>query len=321
MRLNLLIAPPGWGKTYRLLEWIKYQEGPFIFVFPLRALCEEVYQSALERRISCLCLRSRKDHELYLKLKPKLLISTPELLQNLKVESSLYLLDEFHLYFYWGESFREGLLDFMEEHLASSPPVILLSATMSQKIQQKMRELFMSNYNQMRVWDFGNQKLRNDPSAVYLYFSKKTIMRSIFYDYGYGTKLIFCEYREEVKTLNDELNKRGFKSISCVGGEAFEFSLKLREEEFWDYIVATTVVSHGVNLPVISKVFFTYKVNNLDFYLQMVGRAGRDGSSFEVHTLTRIYFRTYLLIKGFWLGFLKSFGQRWRYYIYSYYES
>lgn len=266
-------------------------------------------------------MRGFKDKEDYENVNPKLLISTPELLKNFSFGKRIILLDEFHLYFYWGETFREGLLDFIEEHLYYSPKAILLSATISEDIKTKMRDLFSSCYNEIRVWNFGNQVLRKQPESVQFYFSKNSILKSLFFEKTRGTSLVFCQYRQEVKHLEKLLILRGFKAISCVGGEAFEFSIRLNEQKQWDFIIATTVVSHGVNLPAISRIYFTYKVKNLDFYLQMVGRAGRDGSPFEVHTLSFLYFSKVLMLKGVWMRFIKSFGQRWRYLLYSYYES
>ena len=321
MALNLLIAPPGWGKTYKLLNWIKTSPSPCVFVFPLRALCEEVYQSALERRISCFCLRSWKDREVYQKMNSKLLIATPELLQGISIADRIVLVDEFHLFFYWGESFRESMYEFMEEHLDQAKEVIFLSATISTDIKEKINNLFSTNYSELRIWDFGNQKLKNMPKAVLPYFSKSDLMKAVYYNKRRGTGLIFCQYRKEVNDLADELRGRGFSVISCVGGEAYEFSLKLFERNNWDFIVATTVVSHGVNLPVISEIFFTYKIKNLDFYLQMVGRAGRDGSDFRIHTLCLKYFKSKLYLKGIMQRVSETLSQRCRYLLYCYDES
>lgn len=39
-----------------------------------------------------------------------------------------------------------------------------------------------------------------------------------------------------------------------------------------------------MNLPEIKKVFIDYEVKNYDFWLQMIGRGGRQGSGYEVYT-------------------------------------
>lgn len=319
-QLNLLIAPPGWGKTYKLLEWIKSSKGQFVFIFPLRALCEEVYLSALKKKISCLCLRNFKDQQCISTIKPKLLITTPELARSLDLDDRIILIDEFHLFFYWGESFRESMLEFIEEHLAFAPRVILLSATIGDEILGKTKALFGGVYQQMRVWDFGNQSLKNLPRRIIYHRTKHSVVRLLELAEP-GTSLVFCQYRSEVQELVSYLRSRGKKVLGCVGGEAYEFSIKLYEEEEWDIIVATTVVSHGVNLPVIKRVYFTYVVENLDFYLQMVGRAGRDGSSYDLHTRSLLYFKPQMFLKGVLYGLGKRLSHKWQSLLYCLYES
>ena len=39
-----------------------------------------------------------------------------------------------------------------------------------------------------------------------------------------------------------------------------------------------------MNLPEIKKVFIDYEIKNYDFWLQMIGRGGRQGSEYHVYT-------------------------------------
>jgi superfamily II DNA or RNA helicase len=102
-----------------------------------------------------------------------------------------------------------------------------------------------------------------------------------------GTGLIFCQYREEVRHWESKLLSLGFRCWSCVGGEAQGFSTLVRTQLPPDFIIATTVLSHGVNLPRISRVFFTYPVKNRDFWIQMVARGGRKGEPFDVFSVEK----------------------------------
>src|SRR5690606_22468385 len=95
-----------------------------------------------------------------------------------------------------------------------------------------------------------------------------------------SVKLIFCQYRTEVFQWEKELNENGFSCIPCVGGESKYMAKRLQENPRPDFIVATTVLSHGVNLPEIKKIYFTYKVSNIDFWVQMVARGGRKGEDY-----------------------------------------
>jgi superfamily II DNA or RNA helicase len=62
-------------------------------------------------------------------------------------------------------------------------------------------------------------------------------------------------------------------------------SERLKSQPNPDFIISTTVLSHGVNLPKIEKLFFTYKVENPDLWIQMVARGGRKGEEFQVFAL------------------------------------
>lgn len=297
----LVTAPPGWGKTYKLLEAIKMTGRKVIFIFPLRALCDEVAISAYKKGISTLNLRSQKDCELINGGGYQLILTTPEIILGKELDGYIYILDEFHLFYYWGDSFREKMQSLYLEITSFSHPIIFLTATLSSDLKDRLETELNLNYQNIYQIDMGNQKLKNYPKQIYYYpkYYKNWIYDEIFFDKKKDCTLVFCRYREEVRALTKQLHGRGFKVLSCVGGEAKEFMLALQDSPRLDFIVATSVVSHGVNLPKIGKVVFHGNVENMDFYLQMVGRGGRDGSAFTIHTLDNHYFSKYQLFKGF----------------------
>ncbi len=288
----IVTAPPGWGKTYKILQAIKECSRSVIFIFPLRALCDEVFLSSQEFRIDCLNLRSSKDLEL-LKIRDyKLILSTPEILLNKELSGYIYVLDEFHLFYYWGNSFRDKMQALYFEVTSFGAPIVFLTATLGDELKHRLELELKYNYKNIYHLDFGNQKLKNYPKRIFYYpkLLRSWIDDEVLYGINPGCTLIFCKFRREVKELSQKLRDRGFCVLNCVGGEASSFILKLNSTENVDFIVATSVVSHGVNLPNISKIIFNYNVQNLDFYIQMIGRGGRQGESFEVHTLSNTYF-------------------------------
>ena len=78
-----------------------------------------------------------------------------------------------------------------------------------------------------------------------------------------------------------ELRGLGFNVLGCKGGEVSLFLEKLYEFKDLQCICTTSALSHGVNLGIVRGVFFTYPVENRDFWFQMVGRGGRRGEKFE----------------------------------------
>jgi superfamily II DNA or RNA helicase len=309
----ILTAPPGWGKTYKLLEAIKTSKRKVVFIFPLRALCDEVYLKSIEFKIPVINLRSVKDYELVLEKNYDLIVTTPELV---KFSDSLleyvFILDEFHLFYYWGDSFRERMQEIYMEITSFSVPVIFLTATLGDKLKDRLVNELRLNYENIYQINMGNQLLKNYPNKIYLY--PKYLQSWIKDDYKYsnkrGTSLIFCKYRQEVKKVTNELRSMGYCVLSCVGGEAQGFVNILNTKDKIDFIVATSVISHGVNLPNIQNLYFTYKVENLDFYIQMVGRGGRSGEVFNIHVQNLNYFKGLDLFIGFCRIFLKRLSNK-----------
>ena len=319
----ILTAPPGWGKTYRLLAAIRSLERQVVFIFPLRALCDEVYLSALQKKIRVYNIRNLSDYKDLHKAHFDLLLCTPELYRPMVDENIIHILDEFHLFYYWGDSFREKMNEIYQEIVCASYPLILLTATLSDTLKKRVESELKLNYQNIYHLNFGNQKLKNLPNRLFYYPPKlSSYLRDDFmYSSHKGASLVFCQYRQQVYSLKKDLERIGYKVLSCVGGEASDFIKELNQTVHFDFIVATSVVSHGVNLPKISKLYFLYNVSNLDFYLQMIGRGGRDGGFFEVHIQNNNYFSKKELLIGFFNVLIKRLSNRMNCLLYSLYES
>lgn len=261
--LLLLTAPPASGKTFLIQSLIKQWREVPLLICPLRALANE-------------CL-SRWGSEC--------LVMTPEEWLNKKTSSKIVILDEFHLFYYWGDSFRPVMWEAFYEMVGEADLVILMTATLTLEMREEIKN-FACHFDQLLWVDHGNQKLKYHPINYYKAYSENWLQEMIFTQRSNsGVSLIFCAYREEVARWEKRLKEKGFRVWSCVGGEAGLFSAMLTSQKPPDFIVATTVLSHGVNLPVISRIFLLYPVNNLDFWIQMVARGGRRGEAFEVFAL------------------------------------
>src|SRR5690606_19935773 len=126
------------------------------------------------------------------------------------------------------------------------------------------------------VINAGNRQLKHRPRKYYGYLeSQKNLMRDnlvwgLYTNSTPHTTLLFCKYREEVATWVDFFNALDIGALGCVGGEASLFQQRLEQNPNVRVIVATSVLSHGVNLPQIGAVFITYPLKNRDFWIQMV---------------------------------------------------
>lgn len=261
--LLVLTAPPASGKTFLISSLIQEFKQPLLVISPLRALANE-------------CLS---------KWGSSCVVMTPEEWLKKGKASRILILDEFHLYFYWGNAFRPQMWEAFYEMVQACELVILLTATMTLEMKEEIQK-YNCHFDLISWVDHGNQQLKNIPHKYYKASSVRWIENYLLdMPKSQGVKLIFCAYRAEVLKWEKLLKRQGHSVWTCVGGEASLFSLKVQSERPPEFIVATTVLSHGVNLPDISKIFFLYPVKNLDFWIQMVARGGRRGEKFEVFAL------------------------------------
>jgi superfamily II DNA helicase RecQ len=261
-----LIAPPASGKTYWIESFVRELAAKSVLIVsPLRALANEC-QDKWQGRIP---------------------IVTPEewLLKTENGSAEIVIFDEFHLYLHWGDSFRPKMWEAFYGLASQARLVIVLTATMSPEMK-KLLESFSLFYTQNILCDFGNRRLLHQPT-LYRKAPDRTFIENLILmgPRGPGVNLVFCQYRQEVFAWEQKLKKLGFRVWSCVGGEAKLMQQKMREEEVPDFIVATTVLSHGVNLPRISCIFFLYALHDVDFWIQMVARGGRRGEGYEVFAM------------------------------------
>jgi ATP-dependent DNA helicase RecQ len=262
--LIILTAPPASGKTFWMESFAKNFNNSVLFISPLRALAEECKK------------RSLGEYE----------IMTPEEWLKKRRHFPIVVIDEFHLFFYWGLSFRYQMWEAFYELVTQAELVIVLTATLTKDMRDEMA-LFQTQFDKIFWVDQGNQKLKFKPENYIkvpdLFFMQELVLSSVLD--APQTSLIFCQYRGEVRAWEERLNQKGYSVLSCVGGEAREFSNKLNFNQPPDFIVSTTVLSHGVNLPSIKRIFLTYPVKDINFWLQMIARGGRKGESFDVFAL------------------------------------
>jgi len=276
----LLTSPPASGKTFFLKNYFEKLDEKALVVSPLRALADEMKSNWADR----------------------VDVMTPEEYLSKPKAYKYVVFDEIHLWFYWGDSFRHQMWEAFYELAIHAEFLIGLTATITEEMKKEFTS-FSTCFDQINWIDYGNQKLKFLPASylkVHPNFMEKIYTNTRAKD---GVRLIFCQYRQEVEAVSLKLMEQGHDVWSCVGGEARAFSQKVQNNPPPEVIVATTVLSHGVNLPRISEVFLTYPVNNIDFWIQMVARGGRRGDSFKVysvenpHNLNWNFFSNFLAIQ------------------------
>jgi superfamily II DNA helicase RecQ len=287
--LILLISPPASGKTWWVSNFSKEISPERILVIsPLRALADECRQN----------------------WPSELQVMTPEEWVRESKKFEVVIFDEFHLWFHWGDTFRPLLWEIFYELSLDASLVCLLTATVSDEMKNVIAS-FSAHFDRVICMNFGNRMLKNKPSFYVKCSSKKSMLELIKGETpGEEIRLVFCRYRSEVNELHGILKGLGFDCLTCIGGESKFMKDKLNQTPFPDFIISTTVLSHGVNLPQISKIYFMYMVNDPDFWIQMVARGGRRGECFSVFALEKPIGLKWSRIRNFWIVVWLTFKRK-----------
>lgn len=292
----LFLAPTGWGKTTLLLDLAKNSNKSIVYLSPLRALANEFHLRCLQKKLKVFAPKSRKELGAVMAngSQFKLFVLTVELLGDKAIETLLedkiLVFDEFHLFYYWGGSFRPKLLELYCIAANLGLACLCLSATVSEEAQNFWKESSF-HYENRYIVNLGNQQIKTRPKRFFYCPVKKWALADLALARA-GVKLVFCKYRKEAKAYCEHYSQKGYTALSCVSGEVARFQEQLLEIEMskgekLDFIFCTSTLSHGVNLPKIAHLYILYKVDNLDLWLQMVGRAGRRGESFSLISAQR----------------------------------
>jgi superfamily II RNA helicase len=140
---TLWTAPVASGKTRTVVEFYRQNDFKIVYLSPLRALANEVHEQLSLRGEKHVFLAGGEMSldvclEKFLSAKKSFLVTTAELLSDEFIEELwrikekvLFVIDEFHLFYYWGESFRPVLHERFLSLLNCSLPVLAITATMT----------------------------------------------------------------------------------------------------------------------------------------------------------------------------------------------
>jgi len=260
---HLLIAPPAWGKTRLFREWSTAHPSQYLFISPLRALATEV---------KALC------PGVWVVLPEEILALDWEALAQKKPDL-IVVWDEVHLVPAWGESFRHALLEAWYGFCLSGLAGVGLSATVTQELRHFLCETLQESHRAMIEGDAGNFSFKHTPTR-YICGPRAWLEEAMVEQRG--RTLLFCSRRHEVERWCQLLRERNIIAWGCRGGETKEFSERLKAEAPPEWIVATSCLSHGVNLPALSRVIILDEGASEWMRHQMCTRAGRRGEAYEI---------------------------------------
>lgn len=262
---QLLLAPPAWGKTRLFASWTQAPGAEFLFISPLRALALEVQAANPSVWVALPEELVRLDWEGLAREKPRLVV----------------VWDEVHLVPEWGLTFRHAILDAWYGFCVSGLAGVGFTATLTPATREFLATSLAENHQWLLTGDAGNFAFKTAPTRT-LAGPRSGLRELVVAHAGRGRTLIFCATRGEVDQWLADLKDTDVRVWGCKGGETAAFAARLAQGRPPDVIVATSCLSHGVNLPALDRVVILDGSAPHWLRHQMQTRAGRRGESYEV---------------------------------------
>ncbi len=289
---TLVLMPTGGGKSLCYQIPALCFNGVTLVISPLLSLMKDQVDALRANSIPAAYLNSTLtskqiqeiEHQL-LEGSIKLLYIAPERLASKsfrelleKLIISLVAIDEAHCISEWGHDFRPDYkrLKYVKG-LCKGAPIIALTATATKQVKKdilkqlnlKEPAIFQSSFNRENLLIEIREK-KNSLAQILALLEKNKEESTIIYSHS----------RDEAKSLCDELNHYGFKSLLYHAGLSDSKREKNQElflEDKAKIIVATIAFGMGIDKSNVRLVIHNTFSKSLENYYQEIGRAGRDG--------------------------------------------
>ena len=289
---TLVLMPTGGGKSLCYQLPALCFDGLTVVVSPLIALMKDQVDNLRSNGIAAAYLnstlnavQSAKVQALAKKGDLKILYLAPERLTLpgfreflLKLEVSLFAVDEAHCISEWGHDFRPDYRNLKTlRRDFPTVPLIALTATATQQVQGDIIAqlglrnpgIFISGLNRSNLTYSVRPKKRAFDALLNLLEHHKN-----------DSTIIYSSSRKDTESLAEDLTQRGLIALPYHAGLSREARQDNQEKFIHDrvpIIVATIAFGMGIDKPDIRLVVHYDLPKTLEGYYQETGRAGRDG--------------------------------------------
>ena len=294
-RDTLALMPTGSGKslTYQLAAMLRPE--PTLVLSPLIALMKDQVDKLPPRVAAAATFvnssLSQEESERRLASvadgRTRLLYAAPERLRQARfvellagVGIGLVVVDEVHCVSMWGHDFRPDYL-FIRHALAElgDTTVLGMTATATPGMAREIGDALGRKFEVVHT-SVARPNLRYDVAQVANSEERVAILLESLHVLGGGSAIVYARSRRSTEELARVLRSHGFGAEHYHAGLESEDRTRIQDDFISggaQVVVATTAFGMGIDKPDVRLVCLVNYPSSLEEYVQMVGRAGRDG--------------------------------------------
>lgn len=289
----LVITPTGSGKSLGYITYSKMHDGLVIIVSPLIALIKDQVRAAENFGLNAASLHSnmhddekRTNFHLVNEKKTNLLFISPERFNQkkfrdwlLQQDTKLIVIDEAHCVSHWGYGFRpdyrklgKNLVQFNH-----TTKLALTATATKESIKDIIWHLGMDSPTIIRKSPIQTDTQIEVKSAVSVQAQESKIIDVVRKNHDLSG-VIFCSTVKDTLSVRDLLRKNNVRTILFHGRMTSDEKTKayqsMRDSQ-QNVVIATKAFSLGVHFKDLNYVIHKGIPENLESYLQEIGRVGR----------------------------------------------
>ena len=291
---TLALLPTGGGKSICYQIPALVLPGTCVVVSPLLALMKDQVDNLCENGVAAAALNSQVSKEEAFEIRQKamrgelkLLYLSPERIQYeldhllLRMEISLFAIDEAHCISQWGHDFRPeySQLHALRERFPKTP-LIALTATADSVTRKDIQTQLSIPPANVVLSSFDRPNLSLTVKLNYRKREKLNEIEKFIGKHKRQSGIVYCLSRRSTETVATELRNRGIPAKAYHAGLESAERIEIQEDFLNDrtqVICATTAFGMGIDKPDIRFVIHYNTPKNMEGYYQEIGRAGRDG--------------------------------------------
>lgn len=287
---TLALLPTGGGKSICFQIPALMTEGVCLVITPLIALMKDQVDALRKKRVLAAAvysgMRKREidtvlDNCIYGNY--KFLYVSPERLKTelfiarfSKMKVSMIAVDEAHCISQWGYDFRPPYLEIAKlREIHPSVPIVALTASATLDVREDIMEKLQMKSPAVFTKSFARANLSYSVRIVENKIEKAIeILQKI-----QGSSIIYVRNRKGTKEFSQTLNTMGISATFYHAG--LDTETRDRRQMEWKtgrirVMVATNAFGMGIDKPDVRTVIHLDLPENLEYYYQEAGRAGRD---------------------------------------------